>query len=250
MRTIVWSCAVVVLSSIAYAESPDPPLSETRLPISTLVREDIFAGWQENDMERYARGEKNIELLLEQRPRSRAGLLAWKGGSKLYRAVLAHEAGNDEEFERYYKEATDLFAESKKLAPKQAVVAAVVGGSYVLFGDRLPEQYREAAFNEGYDSYKILWDMQSRALDRLPLHIRGELLAGLAQACARTGRTEELDVYLGKIIELLPDTGYAEVAEQWKADPTSLAGNITCHSCHDEGRLEPRIAGLDKLKGD
>ncbi len=245
MRTIVFNCLVAYLVGDAFAQSSEPPLADTRLPVSTLVREDVFAGWRANDMERYARAEKNIDLLLEQRPGERAELLAWKGGTKLYRALLALEAGKTEEFERYYQESLDLFAEAKKLASMQPAVAAVVGGSYVFFGDRLPEKYRAAAWSVGYDSYQFLWKLQGQALDRLPLHIRGELLAGLAQSAQRTGRKEQLDEYLDQIIEVLPDTGYERIAQQWKTDPLAAAkGNISCKSCHNDGRLSERIAKL------
>lgn len=245
MRTIALTCVVVFLMSDAFGQSPEPPLSDTRLPVSTLVREDVFAGWRANDMERYARGEKNIDLLLEQRPRAKAELLAWKGGTKLYRAVLARDAGKTEECEGYYQATLDLFAEAKKLAPKHPAVAAIVGGSYVLFGDRLPDNYRAAAWSECYDNYRILWQQQAGGIDRLPMHIRGELLAGLAQSAERTGRKAERDEYLDKIIELLPDTGYERVAKQWKTDPQAAGNsNISCKSCHTEGRLAERIAKL------
>jgi hypothetical protein len=245
MRAFVWTCVALFSVAGALAEAPEPPLDETRLAVSTLVREDVFSGWMENDMERYARGEKNIDLLLEQRPRARAELLAWKGGTKLFRAALAQEAGKEEEFERLYKEATDLFAEAKQLAPKHPAVAAIVGGSYVLFADRLPEKYRAAGWRDSYDNYQILWQQQSRGVDRLPLHIRGELLAGVAQSAQRTGRTEELAGYLDKIIEVLPDTGYERTAKEWKANPAAAAtSNISCQSCHDDGRLGERLAKL------
>jgi hypothetical protein len=245
MRAIAWSSVALFSVAGAFAEAPEPPLDDVRLAVSTLVREDVFAGWMENDMERYAQGEKNIDLLLEQRPRARAELLSWKGGTKLYRAVLAREAGKDEEFEKYYKEATDLFAEAKQLAPKHPAVAAIVGGSYVLFADRLPEKYRADAWSQSYDNYQILWKQQSGAVARLPLHIRGELLAGVAQSAQRTGRTEELAGYLDKIIEVLPGTGYEKTAKAWKADPAAaVTSNISCQSCHTEGRLGERLAKL------
>jgi tetratricopeptide (TPR) repeat protein len=248
MRTIVLSCLIAYLAGDAFAQSTEPPLADTRLPVSTLVREDIFAGWRADDMERYARAEKNIDVLLELRPKEKAELLAWKGGTKLYRAVLARDAGNIEEFERFYKATLDLFTEAKQLAPKHPAVAAIVGGSYVLFGDRLPHEYRAVAWTESYDSYQILWQMQAGAIDRLPVHIRGELLAGLAQSADRTGRKAERDEYLDKIIEVLPDTGYERVAKQWKTDPQAAANsNISCKSCHADGRLADRMS---KLKGE
>ncbi len=246
MRAIVLSCCVVMLASEGFAESPDPPLDNKRLTIHTLLREDIFAGWRANDMERYARGEKNIDLLLEQRPGSRGELLAWKGGSKLYRAVLAHEAGNDEEFRQLYDSSQQMFAEAKTLGAKNPAVSAVVGGSYVLFTDRLPEELRAAGWNECYDQYQALWSQQGAVVERLPVHIRGELLAGLIQSSQRTGRTEELGQYLDKMLEVLPDTPYARIAERWKTDPQAAAeGNISCKSCHAEGRLSARLAAVE-----
>jgi len=85
---------VVVLVTVAAvaAQSPQPPLADSRLTVHTLVREDIFAGWMSDDMGRLERGEKNIQLLLEQRPGQKGNLLSWKGGALLYRAVLANEA--------------------------------------------------------------------------------------------------------------------------------------------------------------
>jgi tetratricopeptide (TPR) repeat protein len=244
MRAILFMC-LIALAGDAYGQSSDLPLADKRLPVSTLVREDIFAGWRANDLERFARAEKNIELLLEQRPGEKAELLSWKGGTKLYRGLIALEAGNVEEFERYYQESLDLFAEAKKLSPKHPAVAAIAGGSFVFFGDKLPEKYREYAWTTGYDNYKILWAMQGKALERLPVHIRGELLAGLAQSSERLGRKEETVEHLDKIIEVLPDTGYERMAKEWKADPTVAAkGNISCKSCHNDGRLSQRLANL------
>ncbi len=245
MRAIILSCLVVCLMGDAFGQSPEPPLSDKRLAVSTLVREDVFAGWREDDMKRFARAEKNIDELLEQRPTAKAELLAWKGGTKLYRAVLARDAGKTEDFERYYQETLELFAEAKQLGPKHPAVAAIVGGSFVQFGDRLPDNYRAAAWTEGYDNYRILWQQQGGGVARLPVHLRGELLAGLAQTAERTGRKEERDGYLDKIIEVLPDTGYERVAKQWKADPQAAANStISCKSCHAEGRLSERIAKL------
>jgi hypothetical protein len=246
MRAVVLGLLAGLTAINAFGETPDPPLQDLRLPVATLVREDVFAGWRANDMQRYARAEKNIELLLEQRPDQRAELLAWKGGTRLYRGLLALENGKNDEFELCYQEAIDQFAEAKKLSPQHPAVNAIMGGSFVLFGDRLPEKYRAAAWATGYENYQALWKLQGQLLDRLPLHIRGELLAGLAQSAERTGRHEELAEYLDKIIATLPDTGYERVAKLWKSDPAAAAkGNISCKSCHNEGRLEDRVAKLN-----
>jgi tetratricopeptide (TPR) repeat protein len=245
MRTVKGALLVFALVSAAGAQSPEPPLSDTRLTVHTLVREDIFAGFMTNDMNRFARAERNIEVLLAERPAERAALLAWKGSTALYRAVLAHESGRTEEFERLFQAARDAFAEATRLESDKDGVAAVVGGSFSVFSDRLPAEHRAAAWSQAYDAYALLWKEQEAILDKLPVHHRGELLGGLAQSAQRTGRVEEAAEHVDRMLTALQDTPYEATARQWKADPASAAGTtLTCKYCHNPGRLSARLAAL------
>jgi tetratricopeptide (TPR) repeat protein len=238
---------LVLFVTVALAQSPEPPLSDTRLTHHTLVREDIFAGFLTDDMERFARGEKNIQSLLEKRPAAKPDLLAWQGGATLYRAVRAHEGNRRDEFQKYYREALDLFSQARQLQPEGDGAAAITGGSYVIFADRLPQENRAAAWSQAYDAYQVLWKHQAPAVEKLPVHIRGELLGGLAQSAQRTGRTQEADQYLDQILTLLRDTPYEPVARKWKANPKAAAdSSITCLTCHESGRLSARLASLNK----
>ena len=117
MNRIIRLFLVVVFVTVAVAQSVEPPVSDTRLSIHTLVREDIFAGFLMDDMERFSRGEKNIQLLMEKRPAAKADLLAWKAGATLYRAVSAYENKRSDEFQKYYREALDLFSQARQLQP-------------------------------------------------------------------------------------------------------------------------------------
>src|SRR5262249_22074458 len=159
-------------------------------------------------------------------------------GATMYRAVLAHENHRSDEFREKYRKALDLIAEAKKLGPNDFGVDAATGGAYVTFADRLPEERRAAAWSQAYECYRRLWKQQAGAVDKLPTHLRGELLGGLAQSAQRTGRTQETDEYVDKILKLLPDTPYEPVARQWKQDPgTAARTSVTCLSCHAPGRL-------------
>ena len=247
MRTITLCCLLLgMLCRLGPAAAVDPPLDETRLTVHSLVREDIFAGWRTNNRDRMARGEENIEKLLQQRPDARADLLAWKGSVALFHAAEAHEAGKTVEFQEHYQNAIAQFAASKQLDPKSPGANAVTGGGYVLFADRLPESVRAEAWQACYDNYQTLYAMQAPALDRLPTHIRGELLAGLAMSSLRTGRAAEYEGHLEQIIKLLPKTAYARTALKWKEDPSEAAtGTMACKTCHGPGRLSARLANLD-----
>ena len=236
-----------VLVTAAAAQSPEPPLSESRLTVHTLLREDIFAGFINNSLERLSRAERNIDILLKDRPGQRANLLAWKAGASLYRAVAAHEAGKRDEFNRCFAEAREGFAAAATLQSGNDGVAAITGGSLVLFADRLPEEQRAAAWSQAYDAYALLWKQQHANIEKMPVHFRGEVLAGLTQSAQRTGRSDEAAQYLDRMLAVMANTPYEAMARQWKTDPASAATtNLTCKSCHNPGRLTQRLAALAK----
>src|SRR5205085_1432218 len=177
-------------------QPPQSPMADARLYVNTLLREDIFAGFLSDDMERFARGEKNLEMLLEQRPAAKSTLLAWKAGAVYYRAVRAYENNQRDEFEKTYRQALDLLTQARQANPQDGGVYAIAGGVHVIFADRLPKEYRAAAWSQAYDAYQLLWKAQGAQVDRLPVHLRGELLGGLAVSAQRTGHAQELDQYL------------------------------------------------------
>ena len=247
MRAFKGALLTLALVTTAAAQSPEPPLSETRLTVHTLLREDVFAGFLESDTTRLSRAEKNADLLLAQRPDARADLMAWKGAMALDRAVLANEAGNAAEFARYYQESLDRFAEAGTLSNGNDGVAPIVAGTYSVLGDQLPAQYRAAAWAKAYEGYSLLWKQQGAGIDQLPVHHKGEVLSGMAQSAQRTGRAEESARFVDRILTMMPGTTYEKAAKQWKADPASAAKtNITCKNCHAPGRLATRLATLNK----
>ena len=247
MRKFQSALVLFAAVGVAAAQAPEPPLSDTRLTVHTLVREDVFAGLIGNEMERFARGERNIESLLELRPSERANLIAWRGLTALYRAVVAHEAGKADEFAQHFQRAQDDFAEAAKASSGNDGVAAITGGTLVFLADRLPEKHRPAAWAQTYDAYSILWKQQGAGIDKMPPHFRGEVLAGMAQSAQRTGRTEEAAQFVDKMLVVMQGTPYEATAKQWKADPASASTtNLACKNCHNPGRLNARLAALDK----
>ena len=124
-RPLLTPAFVVVIAAAIAAQAPEPPISDTRLTVNTLVREDVFAGFLQNDLARLTRAEKNIELLLASRPADRASLLAWQGSTALTRAVVANESRQPDEFQQQYRRALDLFAEAMRLGPGSVGVFAI-----------------------------------------------------------------------------------------------------------------------------
>ena len=247
MRVMSSLVLLFVIAIGVKAQSPEPPLSDTRLTVHTLLREDVFAGFMANDMVRFARAERNIEQLLTDRPDQRGNLLAWKASATMYRAVLAHEAGNIDEFLKQLQAGRAAFAEASQQTAGNDGVAAIAGGSYAVFADRLPEPHRATAWADSYSNYSLLWQQQGSAIDKLPVHHRGEVLGGLVQSAQRTGRTEEMAQHLDRMLTLMKGTPYEATAQQWKDSPASAATTkVTCKACHNPGRLSSTLASLQK----
>jgi len=247
--------AVVLAGAVAATAGPlssppagPAPLDDGRLGYSTLVREDVFAGFIDKDMVRFDRGMASVETLLKTRPASdRAGLLAWKGGGLMYQAVLANEAGKKAEYKRLYSEAQAALAEAKKVAaPQDGGPLAVGGGVGLLFADRLAKEDRAGAWAAAYENYTALCALQCAFADKLPPHLKGELMAGLVMSAQRTGHTEEMNANLDKMLVLTKDTPYEATAKLWKADSKVAAStSLGCKNCHDAGRLAPTLMSLN-----
>jgi hypothetical protein len=238
---------LMVLSVTAAAQAPEPPLDDTRLTVHTLVREDIFAGFLRNDVARLARAEKNLELLLASRPAERPSILAWQGSAAFTRAVLAQEASQPEAFRQQYARTQQLFGEAMKLGPDAVGVFAIVGGTSVMLSDRLPPAERGASWERANTAYQRLWQMQAGIIDKLPLHHKGEVLAGLAESAHRTGREQDAATYLDRILVSMPDTAYAARARQWMDDvPARASSKLACQTCHGPGTLAARMAEVRK----
>ena len=247
MRALASLVLLVGVIGVVAAQSPEPPLAETRLTVHTLLREDIFAGFMAKDMVRFERGERNLEQLLQDRPDQRGNLLAWKGLTLMHRAVLAHEAGKADEFAKHLQAARAAFAEAAKQTSGNEGVAAIAGGTYSVFADRLPEPHRATAWADGYAAYSLLWQQQGPGMEKLPVHHRGEVIGGLAQSAQRTGRTNEIGAHLDRMLTLLKDTPYESSAQQWKTNPASAATTkLTCKNCHNPGRLTSQLQALQK----
>ena len=229
------------LASAAFAQQP-------RLTLHWLVREDIFAGLLANDRVRLEKGAQTLDRVASYYPESQ--VVAWRAGVEMMRAIWAHEEGKTEDFRRHYSLAITYFDRCRATAGQEnaAIPEIFEGGIYVVISDRLPESLRPGAWERTYQAYKRLNAMEAPRLDRLPVHMRGEVVAGLAVATQRTGRTAELPAALAAVREKLPNTPYSRAADRWIADPASATKvRMACLTCHEPNTLGPKLDSLHKV---
>ena len=228
--TLPFAAAIAVLA----AQEARP----ANVPINTWVREDLFAGFLENDVERFNRGEKKVLEYLVETP-GRAEANGWLAGAKLYRAIRAFREGRTGDADALVGEATRLMDSAVAAAPDNVGVHATLGGAIVLSANRLPDEHYRPLMERARTHFAKLYSVQSKALPHLPPHIRGELLAGVAETEFRVGDKTKATAALNEILTQLPDTTYARRAAEWLAAPEQVTKEtkIVCQGCHEPGRL-------------
>jgi len=217
--------------ALCQAQAPKPTFY-------AMVREDTFAGYMGGDMERFERGMKYAEQVLADNPQN-ADALVWKGGGQVFLATRLYAQDLNAKADVLYEGGLALMEHALANEPGNAGVHASYGGVLAYLAPRIPEGRRRAALEKARSMYEWLYKAQEQVLDRLPVHLRGETLAGLAETNQKLGDLEQARVYLKRISASLPDTPYAETAKLWLAHPESVGADqqIVCGTCHDAGRL-------------
>ncbi len=227
---------LILIACFACAETKPANIS-----VNTWVREDLFAGYMVNDFARFEKGMLKLEEILFKGDSENKPARAWRASGILYLGVRALEAGNVEEFARRVDEAEGGFNRARTGATRDELgsVYAIQGGTYALFADRFPVKRRREAWGKVQENYSKLRELQMPAFDNYPQHMRGEVLAGLAQAAQRLGQTDETEMRLNELIAALPNSAYAARALRWKENPQAAdKTNLTCQTCHEPGRLK------------
>ena len=242
MKVVVWLGAALLTV---------PAMAQPKMSLHWLVREDLFAGAMAND---HARFEKGVETLNKVgRFYPEADVVSWQGLVEMTRAVWAHEAGQPADFRRHYALGMTYFDQLRGMAAKddgaKRLLAIFEGATHLVLADRLPESMRAGSWERAYKSYQVLWATEQGYLDRLPVHMKGEVLAGRAATAFRTGHEEELKQTLALILEKMPGTPYAAAAKKWAEDPAARGKTrFACLTCHEPNTLKSLLEPKPKAE--
>lgn len=235
-KTFVLAGGLFVTALVAATAAQEP--RPANVPFYTWVREDTFAGLIDGDFARLAQAERKTQEFLQENPQ-RNDASNWLGATKIIRAVKAFKDGQTAVGDALLRDGLAAIDGAIARAPDDIGLRATAGGTLTYLASQLPEQHYRSALNRAREHYGAMYQIQSPALPQLPLHIKGELLAGVAETEFRVGDRERATQLLNQIVKELPDSGYARTASAWLAAPEKVTkdSRLVCQSCHEPGRL-------------
>src|SRR5579871_2567566 len=88
------------LLAIRFLPASDDLAKPDKVPLSTWVREDLFAGWIMNDADTFDRGDRKVDLFLQNHPDNTLAL-SWKYFAIGYRTRQTIEKGDKAAYQRH-----------------------------------------------------------------------------------------------------------------------------------------------------
>ena len=238
----------LLLLTLPLFPATDELVKPDKLPLSTWVREDIFAGWIANDPVTFEHGVRKVDRFLQDHPGSIDGL-AWKFTVAAYRMRRAREKHDDAAYRRELALSKELRAKIFAGDPKDAGPYIIVGSSLVGLAYFAPAEDRDGMYRDGRDLLSKVPALQAQYFEQLPPHMRGELWSQIAFASDRLGDSAERDRVLNEMAAKLAGSPYEGRARSWKEGGLAKEKNFLCISCHEPGRLAPALARMQARQG-
>jgi tetratricopeptide (TPR) repeat protein len=223
----------VSFAALARPSSPSPTKNgQEGDRFDTLVREDFFAGFA-GDMEAFQRGMKACEEALAKNPKN-AQALVWHGSGLNFEAKDSFMAGDFAMGRELQGQGEKEMNDAVEAAPDDVAVLIPRAATMLSAATHTPfPPVAQKDFQVAADDYEKVLRLQAGYFSGMPVHSRGELLGGLAEAWNGLGNAKKSRAYLQRMMKELPNTVYGKRAKEILAAPAA-AGPIksTCLSCH------------------
>jgi len=194
------------------------------------VRELFFAGFAGNQ-DALQRGMAMCEETLAEDP-DHPGALVWQASGWFYESSFAFAEGDPETGMALYDKSVAQFDRAVALAPdslETLIPRAAVYLSVAPYVTHAPT--RNQLLETVIGDYTKALKLQEPYFDTISLHGQGELLGALAEALWLLERRDEAQVYLSRIIDELPESPYALMAQRQLDEPETRT-QLTCLGCH------------------
>lgn len=242
--TILFGLAAVAIQAIgeepaAPTEAASEAAKEAPGDLGMRVRPLFFDAIQ-GDAEAMARALELLETRLAEDP-DHPEALVYHGSLQMARSGQAFEAGEEERGKALWMQGLQEMDRAVEVAPDRLDVRIPRGATLLFISREVPPEQAPTLLRRSVEDYGAAYEVQKDDLERLSTHSRGELLLGLADGYQRLGKTEEADALFRKVVELMPETEYAQEART-HLDAETVRPVRLCFGCHQAEEEEETVA--------
>jgi tetratricopeptide (TPR) repeat protein len=198
------------------------------------VRNDFFAGFA-GDQAAFERAMTESRKAIENDPGSAAEAKAWHGSGLLFEAGRKFQQGDLNEGSRLWDLAINEMDEAGTAAPDNPAVLIPRAATWFAASRNTPPELGKPILEKALADYEHVYDLQKGFFDRLDIHMRSELLFGLADGYARDENPGKARAFFEKVAALGPQGGHYEQARQYLNGEKYTVKGLGCVGCHTGG---------------
>lgn len=197
-----------------------------------LVREDIFAGFNGDDVA-LKRGIASCDAVLAKQP-NHAEAMVWRGAARVYQAGQAFAKQDANTGMPLWTSGLKDMDRAVELEPDNLGVRIPRAAVLMPSANGAPEFMAKPLLAKAKADFEKVYEAQKSILDQIGEHPLGELRMGLADVYRRLGEHQKSTAQLNAVKLELPDSQYAQEATKWLATDVSVKLSHNCIGCHSE----------------
>ena len=195
------------------------------------VRNDFFAGFAGNQAA-FERAMKAAGEAIAESPGEAAEALAWHGGGLLFLSGPKFAQGDFANGMQMWTKANEEMTRAGELEPRNPGVLIPRAAAWFAASRNAPPEMGAPILAQAVADYETVYDLQKAYFDKLDIHMRSELLFGLADGTARKGEKVKAREWFEKLAALGPKSGHLEQAELFLKGESYTVNGIGCAGCH------------------
>jgi hypothetical protein len=195
------------------------------------VRADFFAGIA-GDSAALQRGMAAAEDAIANDPHFAAEAKSWHGTGLLVLSGQQFKQGNIIAGTELWMRANKEMEEAGQMEPDNPAVLIPRAAAWFTASRTAPALMAAPVLKQAVADYQHVYDMQRGYFDRLSMHMRSQLLFGLADGYARTGDTAKARDFFGKLDALGPESGHQQQAQSYLKGEQYTVPGAGCVGCH------------------
>ena len=195
------------------------------------IRADFFAGFAGNKVA-MERALQAAEAAIAADPQTAAEAMAWHGGGLMIVAGEKFRQGDFSSGGELWSKAVAEMNKAGDLEPDNPAILVPRAAVWFAASRQAPPEMGKPLLEKAIADYEHVYEIQKAYFDKLDLHMRSELLFGLADGYARQGNPEKAQIFFEKLVAAGPAGGHFEQAKVYLKGEKYMVQGAGCVGCH------------------